>query len=153
PGSDGLLVILTPQEMTEPTETAEGLKALANALPSAEGARPIEGKPILATWMGGPSVRVGEDILNRAGIPTFGYPDAAAKAFADMWRYSHNLQELYETPLPSAASETPIRREDAEAVIARARADGRRLLDEVESKQVLDAYGIPTVPTRVATTA
>jgi len=142
PNSDGMLVILTPQDMTEPTQTAERLKGFA-----------LGAKPLLASWMGGPMVRAGEDILNRAGIPTFAYPDAAAKAFADMWRYAHNLEELYETPLPSAAGDAPIRREEAEGILERARKAGRRLLDEVESKQVLAAYAIPVVSTQAASTA
>lgn len=142
PRNDGLLVILTPQDMTQPTETAEGLKGLAS----------VETKPILASWMGGPAVQAGDDILNRAGIPTFAYPDAAAKAFSGMWRYAHNLHELYETPVPSAASQAAVRREDAQSILHRARAAGRRILDEVESKRVLSAYSIPTVETVMAST-
>src|SRR5689334_12800521 len=142
-GSDGLLVVLTPQAMTDPTQTAEQLRPYAK----------LDGKPILASWMGGADVQAGEEILNRAGIPTFPYPDTAARAFSNMWRYAHNLRELYETPLPSAAGDAPIRRKEAQSIIDAARASGRRLLDEVESKRVLSAYAIPTVPTSVATTA
>src|SRR4029079_3350439 len=99
--ADGLLVVLTPQDMTEPTQTAEALKQYAR----------IEGKPVLASWMGGPIVHAGEDILNRAGIPTFSYPDAAARAFNYMWRYTYNLRGLYETPAQTddAADEAPDR--------------------------------------------
>ena len=88
PNNDGVLVILTPQAMTEPTATAEQLKRFAK----------FNGKPILASWMGGDQVRVGEEILNNAGIPTFPYPDTAMRAFAYMWRYADNLRSLYETP-------------------------------------------------------
>src|ERR1035437_940470 len=68
PNSDGMLVILTPQAMTDPTRIAEELKPLAKQ----------EGKPLLASWMGGVDVAAGEHILNRANIPTFPYPDTAA---------------------------------------------------------------------------
>src|SRR5512136_2218870 len=81
PNADGMLVILTPQSMTDPTKTAEQLRPYAH----------IEGKPVLASWMGGTEVAAGEEILNRAGIPTFAYPDTAARAFNYMWRYSYNL--------------------------------------------------------------
>src|SRR5437660_4132753 len=64
PGSDGLLVILAPQGMTDPAEVARRLA------PYAQG----RGKPVLASWMGGPAVAEGEAILNAAGIPTFAYP-------------------------------------------------------------------------------
>jgi acetyltransferase len=142
PNSDGLLVVLTPQDMTEPTQTAEALKPYAK----------LGDKPVLASWMGGPMVQAGEDILNRAGIPTFPYPDTAARAFWYMWSYTYNLRGLYETPeLPADAAE--VNRDAAAALIDGARRDGRTLLDEFESKQVLAHYGIPTVPTVVATSA
>src|ERR1051325_8685176 len=88
PNSDGMLVILTPQAMTDPTRIAEQLKPLAKQ----------EGKPVIASWMGGVDVAAGEEILNHANIPTFPYPDTAARAFNYMWRYSYNLKGLYETP-------------------------------------------------------
>ena len=83
PSIDGMLVIMTPQGMTDPTRIAENLKPYAQSL----------GKPVLASWMGGIQVKCGEEILNRAGIPTFAFPDAAAEAFNYMWKYSYNLRE------------------------------------------------------------
>lgn len=140
PGSDGLLVILTPQAMTDPTRTAEELKP--HAL--------LAGKPLLASWMGGAEVAAGESILNRASIPTFPYPDTAARMFTTMWRYAENLRLLYETPTPATAADVG-RPEAAGALLDSVRRAGRALLTEAESKQLLAAYGIPTVPTRVAT--
>jgi acetyltransferase len=138
PNTDGLLVILTPQAMTDPTATAEELKPFSH----------IEGKPILASWMGAGEVEKGEDILNDARIPTFKYPDRAARAFQYMWRYSRNLKALYETP--ALLTEFQTAREDADALIQQARRQGRTILTEFESKQLLAAYGIPTVETHVA---
>ena len=137
--SDGMLVVLTPQDMTDPTQIAEQLKPYAN----------LGDKPVLASWMGGPEVAAGERILNAAGIPTFSYPDTAARMFNYMWQYSHNLRGLYETPVfaPTTAEAAK-----AEKIIQAARASGRTILTEFESKQVLSAYGIPTVETRVAKT-
>jgi acetyltransferase len=66
PNTDGLLVILTPQAMTDATATAEQLTPFAQ----------LDGKPILASWMGAGQVEVGEEILNAARIPTFKYPIA-----------------------------------------------------------------------------
>jgi acetyltransferase len=138
PGSDGMLVILTPQDMTDPTLTAQALSKHAH----------IAGKPVLASWMGGAQVEAGIDILNRAGIPTFAFPDSAARAFCYMWRYTYNLRGLYETAVPRSDAE--LRPAEARALIETARGEGRTLLDEHESKAILAAYGIPTVPTRVA---
>ena len=88
PNSDGLLVILAPQGMTDPLHIAERLKPYAKQY----------GKPLLASWMGGKAVAAGEAALNAAGIPTFAYPDTAARAFTHMWQYTYNLRGLYETP-------------------------------------------------------
>jgi acetyltransferase len=143
PASDGLLVILTPQDMTDPTQTAEKLRPYAK----------IQGKPILASWMGGPVVAAGEHILNSSGIPTYPYPDTAARAFYYMWKYSYNLRGLYETPTMATDAESAINRDAANAIIQTARRDGRTILTEVESKKLLSTYGIPTVPTSIADSA
>ena len=141
PNADGMLVILTPQSMTDPTKTAEQLKPYAS----------IEGKPVLASWMGGTEVAAGEEILNRAGIPTFSYPDTAARAFVYMWRYAYNLRALYETPMLTASEESEADRAKADSIIQAVRKSGRTILTEFESKQLLATYGIPTVDTRIAT--
>jgi acetyltransferase len=139
--SDGLLVILAPQGMTDPAQIAERLK------PYAKGS----GKPVLASWMGGNSVAAGEAGLNSAGIPTFSFPDTAARTFTYMWRYTYNLRGLYETPTLSERSEMEnASREQVEQIIQKARGQGRVLLSELESKRVLSLYGIPAVETRVA---
>ena len=139
PNSDGLLVVLTPQAMTDPTETAKRLAPLARA----------SNKPVLASWMGGGTVAEAEAILNQAGIPNYNYPDAAARAFGYMWKYSSNLNALYETPAMASAGLSS-QRARAEQVVNSARAAGRTILNEYDSKQILAAYGIPTVPTQLA---
>ncbi len=143
PNIDGLLTILTPQAMTDPTATAEHLRQHAK----------ISGKPVLASWMGGAAVEAGQQILNQAGIPSYEYPDTAAHVFTLMWGSSYNLQGLYETPNGPVDSEIATNaRESAEAIIAAVRRQGRTVLTEPESKQLLAAYGIPTVKTVVAET-
>ena len=140
PNSDGLLVILAPQGMTDPLDIAERLKPYAKQY----------AKPVLASWMGGRSVAAGEAALNAAGIPTFAYPDTAARAFTHMWKYTYNLRGLYETPtLADQAMESASRRE-VEKIIQNARRSGRVLLTELESKQLLALYGIPVIETKPA---
>jgi acetyltransferase len=146
PNSDGMLVILTPQDMTQPTQTAELLKQYTQ--PDKQ-----LGKPILASWMGGSVVAAGDEILNQAGIPTFSFPDTAARMFTYLWRYAYNLKGLYETPSMLQQDSHPIDREAAEKIISTARNAGRNLLTEFESKALLAAYGIPTVQTVIATDA
>ena len=139
--SDGLLAIIAPQGLADPSLVAERLKAYATNT----------GKPLLASWMGGDGVAAGTTTLNAAGIPTFSYPDTAARAFTYMWRYTYNLRGLYETPAlvdgpePAAAA-----RSNVSAFVQQVRAAGRTLLNESESKRLLAQYGIPIVETRVA---
>ncbi len=139
--SDGLLVILTPQDMTEPTATADRLKPYAHRV----------NKPILASWMGGLEVAAGRQLLSDSGIPTFGFPDTAVRIFNYMWKYTYNLRGLYETP--TLAEEAVGAHDRANDILAAAQAEGRTLLTELESKRVLDTYGIPTVETHLAANA
>jgi len=143
PTNDGILVILTPQDMTDPTQTAEAVKALAK----------LEGKPLLASWMGGADVAAGRAILSRAGVPTFHFPDAAARAFTYMYRYAYNLRGLYETPALGGEDEKGVDRATADKIIGAARASGTTLLDEFQSKRLMEAYGIPVVKTVTSTTS
>jgi acetyltransferase len=124
PNSDGLLVVLTPQAMTDPTKTAEKLKNLAQSAK----------KPLLASWMGGAEVTGGETILNQASIATYRYPDAAARLFNFMWKYSYNLRGIYETPalLPESEFGGKLDRSQVEQMIQTAHQEGRTLLTELE---------------------
>jgi acetyltransferase len=139
PNTDGVLVIMTPQAISDPVTIARKLA------PFAAG----KNKPILASWMGGERASEGEAVLNRVGIPTFAFPDEGVRAFNYMWRYSYNLRALYETPAimdgGTRATESAVR------MIETARGSGRTLLTEFESKQLLAFYGISTVDTRLAT--
>lgn len=142
--SDGMLVILTPQAMTESTKTAQLLTQYATST----------GKPLLASWMGGEDVAVGLQLLKQAGIPAFAYPDTAAQAFTSMWRYAEHLKSLYETPTLSSVTDEADQAKQAAVtgLIDQVIAEGRTLLTEWESKKLLDSYGIPTVRTDIAET-
>jgi acetyltransferase len=141
PNSDGLLVILAPQGMTDPAHVAESLKAHAS----------VHGKPVLASWMGGKSVAEGVAILNAANIPTFPFPDTAAQAFTYMWKYTYNLRGLYETPLLSDAADSfRDAQSQVKTFLEKIRAAGRTILTEAESKHVIALYGITVVETHLA---
>ena len=140
--TDGLLVVLTPQGMTNPTAVAEHLVPYAK----------LAGKPIIASWMGGDFVAEGEAILTKAGIPVFPYPDAAAEAFVATWKHTAQLRDLYETPTARSGSILDTKRDVATRIVEEVRASRRTILTEYESKQLLAAYGIPTVRTELAKT-
>jgi len=141
--TDGMLVILTPQGMTNPTEVAEHLVPYARST----------GKPVIASWMGGDFVAPSEEVLTKAGIPVFPYPDAAAEAFVATWKHTSNLRDLYETPAVRSGSVLDTRRDLAGNIVSQVRDSHRTILTEYESKQLLAAYGIPTVRTELAKTA
>src|SRR5579863_3183832 len=113
--------------MTDPTQTAEQLKNYAT----------LDGKPILASWMGGAQVSAGEAILNRNNIPTFAYPDTAARVFHSMWRYTYNLRGLYETPA-LVSDGGPARKgvETAAKTVRAAASASRTILTEPETKEL-----------------
>lgn len=135
PAVDGILVLLTPQAMTNPTETARQLIPLA---------RPAH-KPILVSWLGGGDVREGRHILDLAGFPHFDSPEAAVQAFLHMVQYRRNQELLYETPeaLPELDSRDSGR---VRSIIDGVQREQRTLLTETEAKQVLD-----TRPTNLGT--
>ncbi|MFM7389560.1 MAG: GNAT family N-acetyltransferase [Vampirovibrionales bacterium] len=142
PNNDAVMVILTPQAMTNPTRTAELI---------AEAAKEIH-KPLLASWMGGSDVEAGERILDLAGIPTFHYPDLAVRAFALMSQHARNIEALYQTPTlaPSTLQAPDVAK--AKALVHTCIQEGRFLLSEYESKKLLEAYGIPVTHTELAHT-
>lgn len=138
---DGLLVILTPQVMTKPLETAEELVKVSN---------PYK-KPILASWMGGYKVEEGQQVLNNNGIPTFDYPDMAARVFHSMWHYSYQLKGLYETPSAhEETSEHVSQRLLAKTTIEYAIRQRQRVLPPSATRDALSAYGINLIETHIA---
>ncbi len=139
--NDAVLVALCPQTMPCPKEAAERIKAVAKYSP----------KPILVAWMAASTLPAAVEILEPAGIPTLAYPDHAARLFNLMWRHDANLRALFETPRVSPDQHAPDRAAVRE-LFAHALADGRTLLSEAESKQLLAAYDIPTTETIIATT-
>lgn len=141
PDSDGVLVILAPQAMTNPTQVAEKILPLLKEM----------NKPVLASWMGGVSVMAGGALLDQSGISAFPYPDAAAKVFHQMWQFSENLRSLFETPsLADHAADDARSGQQVRSILDGVLQRGRTLLTEWESKRVLAACGIPTVETRLA---
>lgn len=144
---DGLLVILSPQDMTDSNGTADSLRRFSGTLK----------KPLLASWMGGAFVKKGIEMLSQVGIPTFMYPDDAATSFATMWRYQKLLRQLYETPKGDLKQEQyvsqSITTENVSQLLLLEQKEKESTLSETSSKEILRAYGIPTIETVIAKTA
>ncbi len=133
PGVDAVLVILTPQSMTNPAGTAREIGKLA------EKAK----KPILAAWLGGASMKEGIQILTEAGIATYTTPEQAIGAFMTLVDYARNLRALYETP-KDVPVEFKVDRKEFRKRFDEALHQNGRVLSEEISKSLLESYGIPT---------
>ncbi|MCU0235955.1 MAG: GNAT family N-acetyltransferase [Acidobacteria bacterium] len=142
PGADAVLVIVTPQAMTNPL-------AMANALAQLKD---LSAKPMLAAWLGGESMHAGRAALSAAGIANYRTPEQAVRAFMTLVAYARNLDSLYETPRDIPLAFTPDRRR-LHARLKELAGGSRRVLTENESKSLLEAYGIPTARPLAAATA
>lgn len=139
---DAVLVILTPQAMTDATITAQVI---------AESSKGIT-KPILAAWMGGQAVADGRKILVDAGVPTYVRPGPAVRAFMHLVSYARNSEVLHETPRDVPVDIQPDRAHLAQ-LLASVPLEGEPVLSEAASKSLLAAYGIPVIQPKDAHTA
>lgn len=133
PNVDAVLVLLTPQAMTAPTETAEAIAALATKT----------SKSIMAGWLGGASMREGIQIFNQAGISSYPTPEQAIRAFMTLSNFAQNQEMLYETPKEVPVSfnydRTELKKKYLKEVFPKA-----KILNEDDSKMLVNDYGIDT---------
>ena len=141
-GVDAVLVILTPQAMTNPNATAKEISALV------AGTK----KPILAAWLGGQSMHEADDILVESGIPSYKTPEQAIRAFMTMVAYNRNLATLYETPKDIPVEFNLDRQQLREAFIRMTEGEDT-ILPENISKGMLENFGISTTQPFFAATA
>ena len=142
PEVDGLVIILSPQAMTDPSGVAQ---AVAPEIKK-------QAKPVFAVWMGARDVAAGVVILNEASVPTFETPEEAVDTFMEMYSYTRNLELLQEIP-PQLPSDVKVNTKQARAFIEECFKRQNLLLTEIESKAILSAYGIPVNPTLTASSA
>ncbi|MDD5761719.1 MAG: acetate--CoA ligase family protein [bacterium] len=127
PSVDAVLVLLTPQAMTEPDETA---RATVSAFAGS-------GKTVLASFLGEATVASSRRILSDGGIPNYPVPERAVRTLYAMLRYSR----IRSAAGPVAEESPSSRPENAERLVVEALAAGRRALGEEESRGILEAYG------------
>jgi len=139
---DGLLVLLTPQAMTDPTACAEGVIAASREI----------NKPVLACWMGANLVKEGRRCFAKAGIPQFSSPEAGVDAFGYLACYRRNQKALLQAPPPLSKHREPDV-EGARLIIEHAMGERRYTLSNAEAKAVLKAFHIPTSPSINVTSA
>ena len=141
-GVDGILVILTPQAMTDPSEAARQVISVPNTAK----------KTILTSWMGDEDVKEGRDILRQGGIPVYRMPENAVRCFMNLYTYTKNLEQLYETPASIPHAFMP-KTEENRKLINKLASENRYSMTEQEAKELLSNYGIPTAISEIAKTA
>ncbi|MGO8673463.1 MAG: acetate--CoA ligase family protein [Capsulimonadaceae bacterium] len=132
---DAILVLVSPQSMTDVPEIAREIAEASRR--QSELPKP---KPILATLMGAAEVATGLELLNDHRVPSYVFPESAVRSLNTMVRYQDWLQR----------PRTEVRKFDVDkdavrSVIDRAIHCGRLQLPEIEALQVMKAYGMPAV--------
>lgn len=133
---DGVLVILTPQAMTNPTQVA---------LSIIEGANTSK-KPVLASWTGGAKVQEGRNLFANSKVAHFSTPEVAVDAFSFLAKYAQNQILLKQIPSPGDEMAKPDV-QGARLIIERVLAESRQVLTAQESKAILAAFHIPVTQT------
>ena len=123
---DGVLVILTPQSMTDAKGTAEAIVRTARGT----------NKPIICSFMGVVDVSEGVNYLQENGYPVYQFPENAAKSMGALYRYAGwlNKEEL----LPFSFKHD---KERAKAIIAKCYAAGETKIAGTEALDILECYG------------
>jgi acetyl coenzyme A synthetase (ADP forming)-like protein len=137
PNIDCVVPIFIPPLGVDQDAVAQAIVASAHEHPA---------KPVLAVMMGHDGLSAWRAEMHRAGIPTYIFPESAARAVAALNRY-REIREAVRKPSPPL----PVDRDAARSAIAEARLERRTRLSETQAIAVLDAYGIPTAPCALAT--
>jgi len=137
---NAVIVLLTPQAMTESLETAKSI---------VETKTEVGSKPILAVFMGGRAVEEASKLLVENGVPCFDFPEKAIQTISAMYTYKRFLSLSATEP----TAFIDVNKERVKEVIASARGDGRVVLLSTEAADLVEAYGIPVPGNRLVKTA
>lgn len=127
---DAVIVLLTPQAMTEPKATAKALAEVSRQKPH---------KPVFCSFLGAEKVREGIEILRQAGIPQYDSPESAVnvlKVTSDYARWRSRPERVVKL--------FAVNRRKVENIIERHLRRGSRDIGETDSKEILEAYGFKT---------
>jgi acetyltransferase len=134
---DAIIIILTPQAMTKPAETA---RAVAKNLTGE--------KPVVVSFMGGSSIMPGREELSAAGLPDYDSPERAVGALKAMYEYA-----AWRKRPPRMVTRFRVNRRRVERIITRRLRTGRLQIGEVKAKDILRAYGFQVPDGFLATTS
>lgn len=136
-----ILVIITPQALTDPDATARKLIEIAGKTT----------KLIMTSWMGGKIMRDSRNFLRASQLPSYFTPERAIQAYMTLIHYANNLEMLFETPkeVPVSFSydRNALREKYAREIFPK-----NRVLSENDSKMLIADYGIPATHPQLAKT-
>lgn len=136
PAVDGVFVILTPQSMTEIDLIAREVAKVAHHY----------NKPVYASFMGEADVAQGIDVLQRNKIPHYTLPESMCRAFATVYNFSEDLKVVPKpAPVFKDVDDTTVSN-----IIQKVKSTGKSYLTEDLSDELLKAYKLPVVESRVA---
>jgi len=136
-GVDGVIVIVTPQAMTQIEETAHVVGRTARGF----------AKPVLGCFMGEARIAAGVAVLRQYGVPNYSFPERAAAALAVMAAYREERSRLLYEPARFEVDVGAVRR-----ALDRVRGEGRVSIGDAEAQAILEAYRFPTLPSRLVAT-
>ena len=139
PNVETVLVLLTPQAMTEARKSAEAVVRVAKSKPA---------KPVLACFLGAGKVQEGIVALRQGGIPQYDSPESAVetiKVMADYVRWRSRPKRVVKL--------FSVNRRKVENIVDRHSRQGMKDIGEAESKEILEAYGFVTPKGSIGTTA
>lgn len=136
PNTDAILLILTPQSMTEIEATAKAVVA----------AKQTMGKPIVVCFMGEPTVRVGVEIMRQAGITTTMFPEPAANGLATLSKFSKWAKIKDDQTLHY----DDVDKDKVAQIFAKAKKKGKTSFPEAEAVDILAAYKFPVLQSKIA---
>lgn len=139
PNVDSAIAVFVPPLGVRQADVAEAIARAATAVPD---------KPVLAVLMGREGLPQGKAELHELSIPAYIFPESAARALSVLTRYREWRERDLAPDVPPAVDPPRVA-----AIIARARGAGVRKLSEVESLEVLTAYGIQVAPSVLAKSA
>lgn len=135
---NALVVILTPQIMTQPKETAEAIGNLSKKYQ----------KPIFCSFIGGGMLTDGKRVLNEYFVPSFRYPERAVHIVGDMWRFK-KWQTTQENVIPDQEFISADNLSQVNKILEEATAKNQPALDNLQSNQISSLIGIQTPPTLI----
>ena len=134
PGVDGALVIIPPP----PTYPAEAIAQVLTPLIQASS------KPVVIALMGERLIETAASLFRRARIPEYRFPERAAAALSVLCQRAEMLAQDNSTPAYA------VQRQQAGQRLTQA-APG--FLEAGLANALFQAYGLPTLPMRLATTS